>query len=240
MTAHSSILACRIPWTEESGGLQSTGSRSQTRLKWLHTHTHIHKIILLSSVQSSCSVMSDSLQPHGLQHTRPPSPWPTPGVFYYYYTKKLFCCLSEIQIELGALYFIWGIFLKCYWHLVDLQCCVHFKWIAKWITHICTYILSFFRFFSHVGYYRVYCQGPMPCRGSLLVLRTLSKWLSDNLTTQALTFRPFITDSGLLGICQTPECWAWTLVMAHLSCFLVNEARKWGQGCSGQSGPKGT
>ena len=25
MAAHSSILAWRIPWTEESGGLQSTG-----------------------------------------------------------------------------------------------------------------------------------------------------------------------------------------------------------------------
>ena len=33
-----------------------------------------------SSVQFSCSVMSDSLQPHGLQHARPPCPSPTPGV----------------------------------------------------------------------------------------------------------------------------------------------------------------
>ena len=27
MAAHSSILACRIPWTEETGGLQSMGSQ---------------------------------------------------------------------------------------------------------------------------------------------------------------------------------------------------------------------
>ena len=27
MVAHSSVLAWRIPWTEEPGGLQSTGSR---------------------------------------------------------------------------------------------------------------------------------------------------------------------------------------------------------------------
>ena len=26
MATHSIILACRIPWTEEPGGLQSTGS----------------------------------------------------------------------------------------------------------------------------------------------------------------------------------------------------------------------
>ena len=34
----------------------------------------------LSSVQFSQSVMSDSLQPHGLQHARPPCPTPTAGV----------------------------------------------------------------------------------------------------------------------------------------------------------------
>ena len=33
------------------------------------------------SVQLSRSVMSDSLQPHGLQHARPPSPSPTPAVY---------------------------------------------------------------------------------------------------------------------------------------------------------------
>ena len=35
---------------------------------------------LFSSVQFSCSVMSDSLQPHGLQHARPPCSSPTPEV----------------------------------------------------------------------------------------------------------------------------------------------------------------
>ena len=32
-----------------------------------------------SSVQLSCSVMSDSLRPHESQHARPPCPSPTPG-----------------------------------------------------------------------------------------------------------------------------------------------------------------
>ena len=35
---------------------------------------------ILSSVQFSPSVVSDSLQPHEPQHTRPPCPSPTPGV----------------------------------------------------------------------------------------------------------------------------------------------------------------
>ena len=52
METHSTILAWDIPWTEEPGSLQF----------------------------SSVSVMSDSLQPHELQHTRPPCPSPTPGV----------------------------------------------------------------------------------------------------------------------------------------------------------------
>ena len=41
------------------------------------------KIVLvknLGSVQFSCSDMSDSLQPHELQHARPPCPSPTPRV----------------------------------------------------------------------------------------------------------------------------------------------------------------
>jgi len=45
--------------------------------------SRIKSRILLSQIRSdqiSCSVMSDSLRPHELQHTRPPCPSPTPGV----------------------------------------------------------------------------------------------------------------------------------------------------------------
>ena len=38
-------------------------------------------LLLLSSVQFSCSVVSDSLWPHELQHARLPCPSPTPGVY---------------------------------------------------------------------------------------------------------------------------------------------------------------
>ena len=38
------------------------------------------KPVIISSVQFNRSVVSDSLQPHELQHTRPPCPSPTPGV----------------------------------------------------------------------------------------------------------------------------------------------------------------
>ena len=37
-------------------------------------------LTVISSVQYSCSVVSESLWPHELQHARPPCPSPTPGV----------------------------------------------------------------------------------------------------------------------------------------------------------------
>ena len=44
-----------------------------------------------SSVQFSCSVVSDSLRPHESQHTRPPYPSPTPGVYSNSYPSSRWC-----------------------------------------------------------------------------------------------------------------------------------------------------
>ena len=41
VATHSSILAWRIPYSEEPGGLQSMGSQSQTQLGDRHSHDHI-------------------------------------------------------------------------------------------------------------------------------------------------------------------------------------------------------
>ena len=38
MATHSSILAWRIPWTEELGGLQSTGRKESDMTERLHFH----------------------------------------------------------------------------------------------------------------------------------------------------------------------------------------------------------
>ena len=46
MATHPSVLAWRIPWTEEPGGLQSMGSQSQTRLKQLSTHADIYLAVI--------------------------------------------------------------------------------------------------------------------------------------------------------------------------------------------------
>ena len=47
--------------------------------------------LLVTSVQFSCSVMSDSLQPHGLQHTRVPCQSPTSGACSNSYPSSRWC-----------------------------------------------------------------------------------------------------------------------------------------------------
>ena len=85
MATHSSILAWRIPWTEKLGWLQFMRLQ-RVRHDWENKYAHMllydrsqHNFV--KAIQFSCSVMSNSLQPHGLQHTRPPCPSPTPWVY---------------------------------------------------------------------------------------------------------------------------------------------------------------
>ena len=40
MATHSSMLAWKIPWTQESGRLQSMGSQESDMTERLSTHTH--------------------------------------------------------------------------------------------------------------------------------------------------------------------------------------------------------
>ena len=62
MAAHSSILAWRIPWTEEPGGPQSTGSQSQT---WAPSPSLI-----------SLCLLHTLLLNLPRSHTRPPGAYP--------------------------------------------------------------------------------------------------------------------------------------------------------------------
>ena len=49
-----------------------------------------HIAVGFRSVQFSCSVVSDSLQPHESQHARPPCPSPTPE-----FTQTHVCCVGD-------------------------------------------------------------------------------------------------------------------------------------------------
>ena len=70
MASHSSTLAWKIPWMEEPGRLQSM-RLLRVGYDWSN----------FSSVHFSCSVVSDSLRPHGLQHARLTCPSPTPRAY---------------------------------------------------------------------------------------------------------------------------------------------------------------
>ena len=67
-------------------------TKSLRRLSdWTHRHiyTYRHRYIYIPVSQVSCTVVCNSLWPHGLQHTRPPCPSPT----YKVYPKS--CPLSR-------------------------------------------------------------------------------------------------------------------------------------------------
>ena len=70
------ILVGYSPW-----GRRKLGHDWVTLLTNVFGKTIKSLILHRNSVQSRCSVVSDSLQPHGLQHARLPCPSPTPRVY---------------------------------------------------------------------------------------------------------------------------------------------------------------
>ena len=76
MAAHSSILAWKIPWTEEPGGLLSMESQGvgHVQLSTLtHKHTNAKRKVCFYQL-----VMSDLLRHHEWQPTRLLCPWNSP------------------------------------------------------------------------------------------------------------------------------------------------------------------
>ena len=65
METHSSVLAWKIPWTEESGGLQSLGLQRVGHV-WARTHTYSHW------VQSSCIFLHQLFCSRGRRNTVTP------------------------------------------------------------------------------------------------------------------------------------------------------------------------
>ena len=89
MAVHSSTLAWKIPWTEEPDRLQSMGSQ-RVRHDWAtlscpglpgKSRYDISSFLLLFIYICvlSCSVVSDSLPPHGLYPARLLCPWNFPS-----------------------------------------------------------------------------------------------------------------------------------------------------------------
>ena len=95
MAIHSSILAWRIHGQRSLAGYSPWGHKESDTTEWLTQHRHLKEdlpnYVSVQSVQFSCSVVSDSLQPHESQHARPPCPSPTPGVHSDSYPLSQWC-----------------------------------------------------------------------------------------------------------------------------------------------------
>ena len=70
MATHSSILAWRIPWTEEPGRLQSMGLQRVRHYLVTFTFTSSLQIHLLLFIQSLSLYTSDVLKPLLTQNTK--------------------------------------------------------------------------------------------------------------------------------------------------------------------------
>ena len=63
MATHSSILAWRIPWTEEPGGLQFMGSQRSDTTERLHISHHMWTISMESAITGRCLLMKPHADP---------------------------------------------------------------------------------------------------------------------------------------------------------------------------------
>ena len=82
---HQNIWRAEVPGSSEHNGVHKRNPCHQQSALWVYTGISPTRVLpstnLISSVQVqfSLSVMSNSLQPHGLQHARLPSKLPSPG-----------------------------------------------------------------------------------------------------------------------------------------------------------------
>ena len=74
---YSELIFFRMDWLD----LLSVQGTLKSLLQHHGSKASILLHFVFSSVQFSCSVVSDSLRPHGLQHARSPCPSPTPRVY---------------------------------------------------------------------------------------------------------------------------------------------------------------
>ena len=150
LATHSSILAWRSPWTEEPGGLQSVGLQG-VRHDW-----------------------SDLVCTHGSADWQgAPSPQQLDkGGLPQSHTQKLWVRIWEKEVaeiitweslperfwttDLRPPHVSWCqvLFLNGFlnWSIVNLQCCVSFRYTAKWISYTYMYICLFFRISFTTGY----------------------------------------------------------------------------------------
>ena len=133
--------------------------------------------------------MSDSVWPHRRQPTRLPPPWDSPGkntgVGCHFLLQRM-KVKSESEVAqscptlsdpmdcslTGSTYI---------WSIVDIQCSVSFRCIAKLISYTHN-IVTLFRLFSHIGYYRILHRVPCAIKRFVLIIYFLYSYVYVNLS----------------------------------------------------------
>ena len=113
-------------------------------------------IPLLSCSLFSRSVLSTSLQPHGLQHTRLPCPWPSPRVCSYSCPLNWWChpTISSSVILLPSVFPSIRVFLK--------ESTLHFRWPKYW-----NFSISPFKEYSGLSSFRIAWFDILAVQGTL-------------------------------------------------------------------------
>ena len=96
MATYSSILAWKIPWTEEPGGLPSMGSQ-RVRHDWATEHIHITGNTQVFSHADLSTKWEDSIIQNHLYITNTSSYFALKTYFLEYYSQNLYkACYSNI------------------------------------------------------------------------------------------------------------------------------------------------
>ena len=137
MATHSRILAWRIPWAEEPGGLQSMGLKESDTTEWLnHYHPQLSAVF-----QSKFLKWSSPPHPTYLSNHPAPSHWnlkllclcktPFPWRFltFGWYTLTLFLAITTTIVTdfhlLLDMVFLWPQVLPSSWEMSMVPCATH-------------------------------------------------------------------------------------------------------------------
>ena len=95
MAAHSSILAWRIPWTEEPGKLYSSwGHKESDMTEWLtHTDTHRHTLTVWEGARTGAA------SPHITRSAYLPSCVVTRRYFWPAWEVSFWICANSLKIS---------------------------------------------------------------------------------------------------------------------------------------------
>ena len=83
-----------LPWDRERGRMKGLSRVLGNLLEVMEIFIILTVVMvtqMYTYIQFSCSVMSETLQPHEMQHTRPPCPSSTPGVYQNSYPLSWWC-----------------------------------------------------------------------------------------------------------------------------------------------------